>query len=174
MEKIWRAVERVSYITGYVAGWVLLGIIGLTMAEVVTRYVLHQPFILCDEFGGYSLFAITFLGLAYCAKEKGHIRITFLVERMPPRAATRLRLVTLSLALVYIGIGSKVSWDFLIQSFHRNIRSNSWLMTPLSWPQMVLPIGFTLFTLVLILEIVRTVGRIKGGIEVKEAGGEEF
>ena len=82
MDKIWQGIERVAYLVGYGTGYILLGIIALTQIEVVTRYVLHQPLILCDEFGGYSLFAITFLGLAYCAKEKGHIRITFLVERM--------------------------------------------------------------------------------------------
>ncbi len=174
MEKIWRAIERVSYITGYVAGWVLLGIIGLTMAEVVTRYVLRQPFILCDEFGGYSLFAITFLGLAYCGKEKGHIRITFLVERISPRVAGRIRVVTLSLALLYVAIGSVVSWEFIADSFQREIKSNSWLMVPLKWPQMVLPIGFTLYTLVLIMQIMVTIRNIQKRVEVKETGGEEF
>jgi TRAP-type C4-dicarboxylate transport system permease small subunit len=174
MEKIWRAIERVSYITGYVAGWVLLGIIGLTMAEVVTRYVLRQPFILCDEFGGYSLFAITFLGLAYCGKEKGHIRITFLVERISPRVAGRIRIVTLSLALLYVAIGSVVSWEFIADSFQREIKSNSWLMVPLKWPQMFLPVGFTLYTLVLIMQILVTIRNIQKRVEVKETGGKEF
>lgn len=174
MEKVWRVIDKVSYAVGYLAGWVLLGIITLTMVEVVTRYVLLQPLILCDEFGGYSLFAITFLGLAYCAKEKGHIRITFLVERMPTRVSSRIRIVTLGLVLLYAVIGSKISWDFLIDSFTRNIRSNSWLMTPLKWPQMVLPIGFTLFSLILLIEIIKTIRAIRLGLKVEEAGGEEF
>jgi len=174
MEKLWQGIDKVSYVAGYIAGWVLVGIITLTMAEVVTRYILRQPLILCDEFGGYSLFAITFLGLAYCAKEKGHIRITFLVERLPSRLASRLRFFTLSLALVYIGVGSKISWDFLINSFDRNIKSNSWLMVPLKWPQMVLPIGMTLFSLILVVEIAKTIKAIKAGVQVEETGGEEF
>ncbi|MBI5967625.1 MAG: TRAP transporter small permease [Deltaproteobacteria bacterium] len=174
MEKLWQGIDKVSYVTGYIAGWVLVGIITLTMAEVVTRYILRQPLILCDEFGGYSLFAITFLGLAYCAKEKGHIRITFLVERLPSRLASWLRFFTLSLALVYIGVGSKISWDFLINSFNRNIKSNSWLMVPLKWPQMVLPIGMTLFSLILVGEIAKTIKAIKAGVKVEETRGEEF
>lgn len=174
MEKVWKGIDKVSYVVGYAAGWILLGIIALTMVEVLTRYVLRQPLILCDEFGGYSLFAITFLGLAYCAKEKGHIRITFIVERMKPKVSSRIRVVTLSLVLLYAVIGSKISWDFLINSFQRNIRSNSWLMTPLKWPQMVLPIGFTLFSLVLIMEIARTIRAIHSGLKVEETGGEEF
>src|SRR4030042_2294719 len=110
MEKVWRIIDRISYASGYLAGWGLISIVALTMAEVVTRYVLNQPLILCDEFGGYSLFAITFLGVAYCAREKGHIRITFLVERISPKTATRLRIFPLFLALLFIIAAHKGRW----------------------------------------------------------------
>jgi TRAP-type C4-dicarboxylate transport system permease small subunit len=174
MDKILLGIERTAYVVGYAAGYILLGIIALTQIEVVTRYVLHQPLILCDEFGGYSLFAITFLGLAYCAKEKGHIRITFLVERISPKTSGRIRILTLCLALIYIGGASMVSWDFLILSFQRGIKSNSWLMTPLSWPQMVLPVGCTLFFLVILVQLVKTLRELKAGLRVEEASGEDF
>jgi TRAP-type C4-dicarboxylate transport system permease small subunit len=174
MEKVWRLIEKISYTAGYASGWIIILILLLTMVEVVTRYVFHQPLILCDEFGGYSLFAISFLGLAYCAREKGHIRITFIVERMPTRVASWLRVGTLSLALLYAVVASKVSWDFLVGSFQRNMRSNSWMMTPLKWPQMALPIGFTLFSLVLILHIAKTIRKIQLGERIEESGGEEF
>src|SRR3989337_1617815 len=136
MERVWRLIEKISYVAGYASGLTVILILLLTMVEVVTRYVLHQPLILCDEFGGYSLFAISFLGLAYCAREKGHIRITFIVERMPAIVGSWLRVGTLSLALLYAAVASKISWDFLVGSFQRNMRSNSWVMTPLKWPQM--------------------------------------
>jgi TRAP-type C4-dicarboxylate transport system permease small subunit len=174
MDKLLKGIERTAYIVGYATGYILLGIIALTQIEVITRYVLRQPLILCDEFGGYSLFAITFLGLAYCAKEKGHIRITFLVERMSAKASGRVRIFTLILALIYIGIASEVSWDFLILSIQRGMKSNSWLMTPLYWPQMVLPIGCTLFFLVLLVQLVRTIRDVKAGARVEEASGQEF
>jgi len=174
MEKVLRLIERTSYIAGYSGGLVLILIILFTMAEVVTRYVLHQPLILCDEFGAYSLFAITFLGLAYCAREGGHIRITFIVERMPPRVAGWLRVGTLMLVLAYTAVASKISWDFLIGSSRRNMRSNSWLMTPLKWPQMALPIGFTLFFLIALVAVVKTIRKVRAGEKVEESGGEEF
>jgi len=174
MDKILQGIERVAYVVGYATGYILLGIIALTQIEVITRYVLRQPLILCDELGGYSLFAITFLGLAYCAKEKGHIRITFLVERMSEKTSGWVRILTLTLALLYIGIASKVSWEFLILSFKRGIKSNSWLMTPLAWPQMVLPVGCTLFFLVIIVQLVRTIRNVKAGVRVEEGSGEEF
>ena len=90
------------------------------------------------------------------------------------RVAGSIRVVTLSLALLYVAIGSVVSWDFIADSFQREIKSNSWLMVPLKWPQMVLPIGFTLYSLVLIMQIMVTIRNIQKRVEVKETGGEEF
>ncbi|MDP2931115.1 MAG: TRAP transporter small permease subunit, partial [Chloroflexota bacterium] len=81
MGKLNRILDALSYWTGYIAGGVILAIMSLTMIEVVTRYVLHRPLILSDEFGGYSLVIIAFLGFAYTWKERGHIRITFAVSR---------------------------------------------------------------------------------------------
>ncbi|MEM2958570.1 MAG: TRAP transporter small permease [Candidatus Jordarchaeaceae archaeon] len=172
MAKVLRVFEKSSYVAGYVSGWVVILIILLTMVEVVTRYVFRQPLILCDEFGGYSLFTISFLGLSYCANENGHIRVTFIVERMPSKVGNWIRVGTLCLAVLYAGITSKVSWDFWVGSFHRNMKSNSWLMTPLKWPQMALPIGLTLFTVVLILQFVQTVGKVRRGERIEESGGE--
>jgi TRAP-type C4-dicarboxylate transport system permease small subunit len=93
---------------------------------------------------------------------------------MPTKVASWLRVGTLSLALLYAAVASKISWDFLVGSFQRNMRSNSWVMTPLKWPQMALPIGFTLFALVLILQIAKTVRKIQAGKRIEESGGEEF
>lgn len=172
MAKGWVFIEKLSIAAGYASGWVVILIILLTLVEVVTRYVFRQPLILCDEFGGYSLFAICFLGLSYCARENGHIRITFLVERMPSKVGNWVRVGTLLIAVLYAGVASKVSWDFWVASFQRNMRSNSWLMTPLKWPQTALPIGFSLLTLVLILQVVDTVRKVRGGERVEESGGE--
>ncbi len=173
MKRVGRVIGAASYLSGYLAGWVLLGIMGLTLAEVITRYVLHQPLILSDEFGAYSLVAISFLGLAYCWRASGHIRITFVVRRMPARVSNWLRLVTLTIALIYVGLASKVSYDFIVDAFRRNIRSNSLLMTPLRWPEMVIPIGFTLLSLILIVEIAKVIRDIRSGVSTEAISEEE-
>jgi TRAP-type C4-dicarboxylate transport system permease small subunit len=166
--------KKLAYGTGYLAGLVLLAIIGLTMVEVVSRYALHNPLILSDEFGGYALVAISFLGLAYCAQEKGHIRITFIVERMSPLNAGRVRVVTLALAFVFVAVAAWVSWQFLGDSFTRNMRSNSLLSVPLKWPQMVMPVGFTLFALVVLAQLIKAVQDLRAGRTVDQFFGEEF
>jgi TRAP-type C4-dicarboxylate transport system permease small subunit len=142
------------------------------MAEVVSRYVLHDPLILADEFGGYALVAITFLGLAYCARENSHIRITFLVERLRPAHAGAIRVATLALALAFVAVAAWVSWRFLSDSFARDMRSNSLLRVPLKWPQMAMPVGFSLFALLLAARLAQAVGDFRAGREVERFGGE--
>lgn len=172
MKKVEQFIDRISKVSGYLSGLVLILIILLTMVEVVSRYIMKNPLILCDEFGGYSLVLITFLGLAYCWRENGHIKITFLVDKLPTNIVRIIRIISLSLILFYIGLSTKVSWIFLVGSFKRNIRSNSFLMTPLKWPQMVIPIGFSLLLLVLIFEFYKVIKqkKIDNTTELKLSG----
>lgn len=174
LERAARLVDRLAYAGGYLAGLVLIAIIVLTMVEVVSRYALRNPLILSDELGGYALVAISFLGLAYCSRDRSHIRITFLVERLRPLAAGRVRVLTLFLGLVLVGIAAWVSWKFLGDSFTRNMRSNSLLMVPLKWPQMVIPIGFTLFALTLLVQLARAIRELSAGRVVERFQTEEF
>ena len=174
MERFTRFIERLSYGTGYAAGVVLLAIIVLTMVEVVSRYVLQNPLILSDELGGYAMVVVSFLGLAFCAQENGHIRISFIVERLDRRVTGYIRIASLVLGLAFIAVAAWVSWKFLGDSFTRNMRSNSMLMTPLKWPQMAIPVGFTLFVLVLLGQLVKAFRRLREGRTVDEFGAEEF
>ncbi len=174
MQRLARFVERLSYGTGYAAGAVLLAIVVLTMLEVVSRYVLKNPMILSDELGGYAMVAVSFLGLAYCAQEKGHIRITFIVERLDPRTTGYIRIASLVLGLACVSVAAWVSWKFLGDSFTRDMRSNSLLRTPLKWPQMAIPAGFTLFALVLLGQLVKALERLRSGRVVDEFGAEDF
>lgn len=169
-----RWIDALAYGAGCLAALALLAIVGLTMAEVVSRYGFRNPLILSDEFGGYALVAISFLGLAFCARENGHIRITFLVERLRPAVASRIRLVTLALMVIFVGVAAWVSWKFLGDSFARNMRSNSLLMVPLKWPQLALPVGFTLFALVLLARLARAIGDWRAGQSVDRFSTEEF
>ncbi len=78
------------------------------------------------------------------------------------------------LGLSFIAVAAWASWNFLADSFARNMRSNSMLMTPLKWPQMAIPVGFTLFALVLLGQLAKALQRLRAGRAVDEFGAEEF
>lgn len=155
-------------ILGYIAGWLVVLLMVLVLVEVFSRYVLNRPLMVSDEFGSYMLVAISYLAAAYAWKEKGHIRITALVSRLPPRVSSWLRLITLLLALV-VAIGlSQSAYSYLQTSFRLGMASGSWLNFPLQGPHMTLMIGFVLLSLILMVEITRAIKNFRRGQNIEE------
>lgn len=168
MKRLGYIVEKLSDIFGHLSEWLLVLLMALVLVEVLFRYVVKQPLMIADEFGGYLLVAIIFLGGAYTWRQKGHIRVTALVERLPLKASKWLRLVTLVLALGASVMLSLASYNYLTFSFARGMKSPTWLHTPLQGPQMTLLIGFSLLSLLLIVEVVKAIMNIRAGRELEE------
>ena len=156
-------------IVGRIAGWLVLLIMLLVLVEVISRYVFHRPLMLADEFGSYLLVAISYLAAAYAWKEKGHVRITALVSRLPPRVSSWLRLITMLLALVVAFGLSQSAYTYLQTSFRLGMASGSWLHFPLQGPHMTLMIGFTLLFLMILVQIVRAIKNFWRGQSIEEA-----
>lgn len=169
MSRLIRAVEGLVSMTGYFAAGVVLLMMALILYEVFMRYVVNRPPALADELSAYMLVVVAFVGTAYCFKVKGHMRVAALTERLPARVSNWLRLVTLSLVLIFTLMLSKASFGYLGYSFKVGMKSTSWLRVPLQIPQMALPIGFILLSLILLITIIKTIMDIKAGknIEVK-------
>ena len=157
-------------ILGYIAGWFVLLMMLLVLVEVISRYVFNRPLMVADEFGSYLLVAVSYLAAAYAWKEKGHVRITALVSRLPPRVSSWLRLITLLLALI-VAIGlSQSAYSYLQTSFRLGMASGSWLNFPLQGPHMTLMIGFVLLSLIITVEVTRAIKNFRRGQSIEEEG----
>jgi len=167
MDKLLRIVEWFShYVSGVLMAWSIFLLMLMVLVEVVTRYILNQPLSLADEYGGYMLVAMTMIGLAYTWKEKGHIYVDLVVNRLPASLQMKFRLGTLILAMILSVLLVVASWELVSQSFLFKARSGSWLRTPLAWPQMTLILGTALLVAQLFVDIVRLVrgmGHTEGG-----------
>ena len=160
---------------GYFSGWLVVLMMLLVLVEVFMRYVLKRAPMVADEFGGYMLVAIAFLGAAYTWQEKGHVRITALVSRLPSRMASWTRLIVLILVFVCVAVLIQGGYHFVAFSFRMHLRSSSWLVTPLQVPQMAILLGFILMALALFTTIVESVKDIRLGKNVeKETKIEEI
>ena len=156
MDRLFRVVVWFShYISGVLMAWSIFILMLMVLVEVVTRYIISQPLSLADEYGGYMLVAMTMIGLAYTWKEKGHIHVDLIVNRLPSSLQMKFRLVTLVLALVLSLLLVAASWELVSQSFLFGARSGSWLRTPLAWPQMALVLGAVLLVAQIFADIVR-------------------
>lgn len=173
MKKIGHILDQVAYISGYISGWVLLLMMTLILVEVVTRYAMRHPLILADEMSAYMLVFISIVGLAYTQSVKGHIRINFLVNFMKSQVRSWLRVVTLTIFLIYSCIATVVSYDLVIQAFERGMKSNTYLMTPWWIPLLGIPLGFTILSISLLAEVFRRVIDVRAGIDIEAPAEKE-
>ncbi|TET90768.1 MAG: TRAP transporter small permease [Desulfobacteraceae bacterium] len=161
-QRVVRFIDTVSVILGgHLMGWLLMVLMFMILVEVLTRYILQSPLSIAEEYGGYILVAITFLGLGYTWKERGHVRVEWVINVLSPKARSWLRLITLIMATAFALIMIKASYDLVSYSYLFGTRSGSWLRTPLIWPQTVLIIGAVLLFIQLIAELIRAVGNLK-------------
>lgn len=168
MNRLRHIVKTIADIGGYFSGWLVPIMILLVLVEVFMRYLLGRPPMIADEFSAYMLVAMSYLAAAYTFREGGHVRITALVSRLPARISNWLRVVTLSLAFTFsVGL-TKSSYDLIAFSFKYRMASATWLNFPLQGPQITLIIGFSVLSLVLAVEIVKTIIDIKSGIRIEE------
>ena len=161
-QRVVRLIERVSVLLGgHFMGWLLMVLMFMILVEVLTRYILQSPLSIAEEYGGYMLVAITFLGLGYTWKERGHVRVEWVINALSLKVQSWLRLITLIMATAFALIMIKASYDLVSYSYLFGTRSGSWLRTPLIWPQIVLIIGAVLLFIQLIAELIRAVGNLK-------------
>ena len=150
-----------AWISGHVSGWVIFFLMLLVVTEATSRYLTQSPLKFADEFGGYSLVAITIIGLGHAWKERGHIRINVLVSRLPVKVRSWLRLITTLIATAFVPVlihGSYKMWEYA----HRTrLKSISWLRLPMEWPQLIMIIGFSLLFLVMIADSVQAIRTLR-------------
>ncbi|MGY0691454.1 TRAP transporter small permease [Virgibacillus sp. FSP13] len=70
----------------FVTCTLLLIMVAVTTWQVITRYILHQPSAVTDEFLRFSLIWFSLLAGAYVVGKKSHIAITFLNDRLKDRS----------------------------------------------------------------------------------------
>ena len=161
-QRLVRFIDTVSVLLGgHLMGWLLMVLMFMILVEVLTRYILRSPLSIAEEYGGYMLVAITFLGLGYTWKERGHVRVEWVINALSPKVQGWLRLITLIMATAFAMVMIKASYDLVSYSYLFGTRSGSWLRTPLMWPQIVLIIGAVLLFIQLIAELIRAVGNLK-------------
>ena len=156
MKRFVNFIEAVSVIFGgYLMGLLLLLLMVMILVEVVTRYILQSPLSIAEEIGGYILVTMTVMGLGYTWKEGGHVRVTFVVGRLPKRIKNWLRLATVVIATVVSLLMIKAGYDMVWNSSFFGVKSGTWLRTPMKWPQMVLIVGPVLLFVQMIAEVTK-------------------
>ncbi len=156
-----RPVLVVARTLSVVAGILLLGLILLTIADVISRNARDRSIIGTVDIATMLLVAIAFLGLASAEADGRHVA----VELFESRVGVRTRLVFSALrTLLLIGLGLLLVWglsEVLLSAVDRGETTNDILRLP-TWPaKVVLLASFVVFFVVAIWKELLTVAAIR-------------
>jgi TRAP-type C4-dicarboxylate transport system permease small subunit len=87
----------------------------ITGANVLTRYLTDISLAFTEEYCVALMVVVTLVGAGYAAAHGAHIRIGFLVDRMPTAGRRAAELVATALLAVVFGLlavfGAQLAWD---------------------------------------------------------------
>jgi TRAP-type C4-dicarboxylate transport system permease small subunit len=100
--KFW--IQRVNRGVCYAGMFLILPLMLLTTVDVIGRAAWARPIPGIVELSSYALDVFILLGLAYTQQVKGHVRVSMLTSRMPPRVQIFLDIFVALLSLFIIAL----------------------------------------------------------------------
>ena len=153
-----RAVDRVFMWPGYLAGALYILLAFFVTYDVLARKwgsAVGLPTTrVTDEISGYMLALAATWGFAFALRTGGHVRVDVLFPYMSRRVRTGLDVIAQLLMAVFAAIVAWKIWALVADSLESDMRSSTYLLTPLYIPQGILGVGFTLLALAAVFSAV--------------------
>ena len=105
-----RVIQRLTLFLCYGGMFLLIPMMLLTTGDVVSRSVFGLPIPGTVELSSYILAVFILLGLAYTHQVKGHVRVSFLISRIPEKAGLAVDMCTTLLSLFIIAVLAWQGW----------------------------------------------------------------
>jgi TRAP-type mannitol/chloroaromatic compound transport system permease small subunit len=164
-QRLLRAIDRVSYWSGKVFAWLIVGLTLVVCVEVFKRYILNAPTAWIFDLNNMLYGTLFMMTGAYTLAQGGHVRADFVYGRLRPRTQAALDLalyflffVPGILALIYAG------YDYAGDSWrigeHSTVTAEG---PPIYHFKSVIPIAGALVMLQGLAEIVRCVVCLRTG-----------
>ena len=131
----------------------------ITMALLVTsnsmlRWLFRGGIHFAHELNMMLFVGVALLSFAYVLRAGAHIRIPLIFDRLPKEVKPWAQFVSDTIMLVLVVIISIGSVIFVVDS-HRLMSATFLIGIPLWIPQLVIPIGFILLTLEVLVKILK-------------------
>ena len=105
---IGRISDPAAKITNYAGAVVLASMMLLTGSDVTLRYVFNKPIPGSYEVTEFLMSIVVALGLAYCAMEKGHVRVDLVISRLSDRTQAVMNFIA---SLVFLIMFILITWQ---------------------------------------------------------------
>ncbi len=153
-----KGIERISMFLNRVGALIAIALIVYMLAhilvEISLRFFGHSTYIL-DEYIGYAVATMSFLGLPYVLEKGGLIRVSLLLERIPVNKRWPLEFFS-SLLTAGCFVWLSTFWMQNVQrSYSRGVVSETLAETPIWIPEGAILIGMWLISMTLIVRALK-------------------
>lgn len=146
-----RVADVVFIWPGYLAGGVYVLLAFFVTYDVLARkwgaHVGLPTTRVTDEISGYLLALAATWGFAFALRTGGHVRVDVLFPYMASGVRKLVDVLAQVLMAVFAGLVAWKIWALVIDSMQSDMRSSTYLLTPLYIPQGILGVGFSLLAL---------------------------
>ncbi|MBQ4436383.1 MAG: TRAP transporter small permease [Lachnospiraceae bacterium] len=140
----------------------------LVAAQVVTRFILKVPLPWSEEIARYMFLWLTWVGAAYATKERKHVRIDIIYEKLPEAGKKVCTVISTIIWIVFLGIMVYLSFRLT-----RSVASGGQIAVgsgiPMWIPYASIPVGMGLMLFRLLQNSVKDIRQAKAAKE----GGED-
>jgi TRAP-type C4-dicarboxylate transport system permease small subunit len=141
-------------------GWVIVGLMVYTVADVILRYIFNRPFSGSIEVTEFAMSAIVFLGIAWCGWLGGHVAVDIL-ER--PLENPRLRFVPVILTFISGVLFLAIAWLTVDEALSTVRRVSNMMRWPHYPFQFIVALGSAMYAVVLFVQCARMLRKSSDG-----------
>lgn len=142
-----RFTSMASWLAAQFAALAVLAMALHILLEILLRAVFRTSTFVMDEFVGYEVAAMTFLGLGSALDHKVLLRLNLLLVRLHGKARAAIEIVNATVTLVLFGFLIFYLIKLAMRNHARGTTSISVLEVPVWLPQAVIILGLVVFCL---------------------------
>ena len=158
LKKFVRTLDLLNTILGKIGSILFIGLVGLTVFEVITRRLLGPPTIWTYEMTTFIFAPLVLFALGYTYIENNHATIDIFYQKFSPEKKALLNVIMISLILLPSSIILFLdTWEFAAMSWQSLERTASAFNAPIYPVKTTMPIGFLFLILAAISQLLKNI-----------------
>jgi TRAP-type C4-dicarboxylate transport system permease small subunit len=163
-----RVAGALSAVCGALAAGMIVLAVAITVQMIWVRFLLNQSTVWQTEAVVYLMVAATMIGIPYVQRLRGHVSVDLLPMMLPESWRRALTVVTMLVAMVVVAIMVFYGFELWLIAWQRGWTSDTVWAVRLWIPYLALPVGFGLFLLQLIADMIALLGGAETTIQYED------
>ena len=149
-----RVVAALSTVAGWCSAGMIVVAVAITCQMIVVRFVLNGSTVWQTEAVIYLVIAATLVGLPYVQRLRGHVNVDLIPLSLAPRPRFYMAVLTSVLSIATVAMMLFYGFEYWHFAWERGWRSDTVWGVRLWIPYLAIPVGFGLFLLQLVADLV--------------------